>query len=75
MAEGNFKTRSFEYGGVGVIVVERINKEYAKRYAHLPAEGIVPLLKGFVFCASNSGFLTVNGERIIVRANNVRENM
>lgn len=70
MAEGNFKTRSFEYGGVGVIVVERINERFVKENAHLPADGgIVPILKGFVFCASNGGFLTVNGERIIVRAN------
>ena len=69
MAEGNFKTRSFEYGGVGVIVVERINEKFVKEHAHLSVgEGIVPVVKGFVFCASNSGFLTVNGERIIVRA-------
>jgi len=68
MAEGNFKTKSFEYGGVGVIVVERINKKFAKENAHIYADGYSPFI-GFVFCASNGGFLTVNGERIIVRAN------
>ena len=69
MAEGNFKTRSFEYGGIGVIVVERINKKFVKENAHLEADDVRQSPKGFVFCASNSGFLTVNGDRIIVRAN------
>ena len=69
MEEGNFKTRSFEYGGVGLIVVERVNKKFVKDNAHLSADGYEPGVVGFVFCAKNSGFLTVNGDKIIVRAN------
>lgn len=69
MEEGNFKNRSFEYGGIGLIVVERINKEFVKKNAHMTATGYEPQPQGLVFQAKNSGFLTVNGERIIVRAN------
>ena len=67
--EGNFKTKSFEYGGVGVIVVERINEEYVRKHAHMSATASAPVPQGMVFMASNGGFLTVDGERIIVRTN------
>ena len=66
-SKGNFRTRSFEYGGGGVIVVERINNEYVRRNAHLSAIDPRENTKGFVFVASNGGFLTINGERIIVK--------
>ena len=69
MEDGNFKNRSFEYGGVGFIVVERINKEFVKQNAHMTATGYGEQVHGLVFQAKNSGFLTVNGERIIVRTN------
>ena len=69
MQEGNFKTRSFEYGGGGVIVVERINKEYVRKNAHFSSTDPRENPQGLVFMASNGGFLTINGERIIVKTN------
>lgn len=65
---GNFKIRSVNVGGVGLIIVERINKKYVRENAHLATErnddsDIV------VFNASGGAFLTVAGERIIVRNN------
>lgn len=69
MDGGNFKTRSFEYGGIGVVVVERINKRFARENAHMSATGYGEQTDGLVFRAANGGFLTVNAERLIVRTN------
>lgn len=67
MDGGNFRNRSFEYDGGGVIVVERINKKFVKENAHMFATGYGQQISGLVFQASNGGFLTLNGERIIVQ--------
>lgn len=69
MDKGNFRIRSFKYGGVGIIVVERINKDFARRNAHMYATGYGEQVDGLVFRAANGGFLTVNTERFIVRTN------
>lgn len=67
MDEGNFRIRSFEYGGGGVIVVERINKKFVKENAHMYATGYGEQTIGRVFQASNSGFLTSANQRLIVQ--------
>lgn len=66
MDNGNFRIRSFKCGGGGVIIVERINKKYVKENAHMYATGYRQRVNDLVFRAANGGFLTINGERIIL---------
>ncbi len=62
-SKGNFENIS-----VGtVIITRRVNDEYARRYAHMSADPVVPVGPGRVFCTSNSGFLTSDNMRLIVR--------
>lgn len=37
--KGNFKNISINDAGTGVIVTKRINEEWAKKHAHLYADG------------------------------------
>lgn len=69
MDEGNFKIKSFKYGGMGIIVVERINKDFVRRNAHMSATGYKEQIDGLVFKAADGGFLTVDAERFIVKTN------
>ena len=67
MKGGNFKIRSFNEGGVGIIVVERINKKFVIRNAHMSATAPAPVPEVTVFNASDGPFLTAEGYRIIVK--------
>ena len=65
--KGNFKNISVNDAGRGVIVTKRINEEFAKKNAHMYADGYYPPSEGKVFRAKDSGFLTSENNRIIVR--------
>ena len=62
-SKGNFENISY---GV-TIVTRRINEDYVRRYAHMPATGYGEQIVGRVFQASNSGFLTSESQRLIVQ--------
>ena len=65
--KGNFKNISVNDAGRGVIVTKRVDEEYARKHAHMMADGYYPTGKGKFFRASNSGFLTAENNHIIVR--------
>ena len=62
-----FENISVNDAGMGVIITKRKDEEYARKYAHMYADGYYPSNQGKVFRASNSGFLTSENNRIIVR--------
>ena len=65
--KGNFKNISINDAGTGVIVTKRINEEWAKKHAHMYADGYNPSGPGRVFRAKDSGCLTSENQRIIVQ--------
>lgn len=69
MKGGNFKIKSFNVGGVGLIVVERINQKYVRENAHFSSDNKIPKESEIVFYANDGLFLTSNGERVIVKKN------
>lgn len=62
-----FENISINDAGTGVIVTKRVDEEYARKHAHMMADGYYPTGKGKFFRASNSGFLTAENNHIIVR--------
>lgn len=62
-----FENISVNDAGMGVIITKRVDEEYARKHAHMMADGYFPTGKGKFFRASNSGFLTAENNHIIVR--------